>query len=72
MNIKIEKNVKIPRGTRGTKWPFVHMEVGDSGHFPNEKVNGRAYRAAMSCGDRHGKKFVVRRDGDGIRVWRQL
>ena len=72
MNIKIEKNVKIPRGTRGTKWPFSHMAVGDSVHFPNEKVNGRAYRAAMSCGDRHGKKFVVRRDGDGIRIWRSL
>ena len=70
--MEIEKTVPIPVGGRGTKWPFSHMEVGDSVHFPYEKVKGLAYSAAMSCGDRHGKKFVVRRDGDGIRVWRQL
>jgi hypothetical protein len=45
--------------------------VGDSVFFPNEQINGKAYRAAKSCGDRNGRTFVARREGDGIRIWRQ-
>jgi hypothetical protein len=47
------------------------MEVGESVAYPGEDLNGRAYRAAKSCGDRHNKKFIARREGDGIRIWRQ-
>lgn len=70
--MEIEKDVPLPETGRSTKYPFVHMMVGDSVFFPNEQMNGRAYRAAMSCGDRNGSRFVVRREGEGIRVWRRL
>jgi hypothetical protein len=46
------------------------MAVNESVFFSGEAINGRAYRAAMTCGARHKKRFVVRREGDGIRVWR--
>lgn len=69
--MKIEKNVPLPTTKRATKWPFVSMAVGDSVFYDTEQINGRAYRAAMTCGYRHGKKFVARPEGDGIRIWRQ-
>ena len=67
----IKKDIPIPRGERATKYPFSDMEVGESVAYPNEDLNGKAYRAAKSCGDRHNKKFIARREGDGIRIWRQ-
>lgn len=69
--MEIEKNVPLPETGRSTKYPFVRMSVGDSVFFPNEQMNGRAYRAAMSCGDRHGSRFVARPEAKGIRIWRQ-
>ena len=69
--MKIDKHIPIPRGDRAAKYPFADMEVGESVAYPDEALNGRAYRAAKSCGDRHSKKFIARREGDGIRIWRQ-
>jgi hypothetical protein len=69
--MKIEKDVPLPRGSRATKYPFTHMDVGDSVFFSDEKVGGKAHKAAISCADRHNKKFIARREGDGIRIWRQ-
>jgi hypothetical protein len=69
--VEIEKDVPLPSSGRSTKYPFVRMSVGDSVFFPNEQINGKAYRAAKSCGDRNGRTFVARREGEGIRIWRQ-
>lgn len=68
--MKIEKNVPVPTAKRATKYPFVHMKVGESVYLDLEEIGGRAYRAAMTCGVRHGKVFIARREGRGIRVWR--
>tara|TARA_R110000803_G_C11771085_1_gene295287 strand:+ start:426 stop:572 length:147 start_codon:yes stop_codon:yes gene_type:complete len=46
------------------------MAVGDSVLFEKEDVNGKAYRAAMSTGTRHGLRFVARREDNGLRIWR--
>lgn len=70
MEMQIETNIPLPEFIRSTKYPFSYMAVNESVLFIGETINGRAYRAAMTCGARHGKRFVVRREGDGIRVWR--
>jgi hypothetical protein len=46
------------------------MNINESVFFVGEDINGRAYRAAMTCGARHKKRFIARRESDGIRVWR--
>jgi hypothetical protein len=71
VKIKIEKDVPLPRGSRATKYPFTHMDVGDSVFFPDEKVSGKAHKAAISCAERNNMKFVARREEDGVRIWRQ-
>tara|TARA_R110000868_G_scaffold323777_1_gene584696 strand:+ start:759 stop:971 length:213 start_codon:yes stop_codon:yes gene_type:complete len=68
--MKIENDVPMPISTRARKYPFLEMNFGDSIHFEEEKVNGRAYRAAMSTGTRHGMKFTARRENGGLRIWR--
>ena len=66
----IETDVPVPASTRSRKYPFLDMAVGDSVVFDNQKVNGKAYRAAMSTGTRHGMRFVARREGEALRIWR--
>jgi len=69
--IVVEEGIPIPYLTsRSTKWPFAHMEPGQSAHFENEDSGGRPYKAAMAVGLRRGWKFVARREGSGIRIWR--
>jgi hypothetical protein len=69
--MQITKSIPLPRGDRSTKWPFGDMEVGESVFFENETTNSRAYRAARACGERQNKKFISRREGNGLRIWRQ-
>jgi len=68
--MEIEKDVPVPVSTRSRKYPFLDMAEGDSVFFVGEKINGRAYRAAMSTGRRHDQKFVARKEDDGLRIWR--
>ena len=67
--MKIENDIPVPVSTRSRKYPFMDMQVGESIWF-DEKVNGRAYRSALSTGTRHGLKFIARKENSGIRVWR--
>ena len=69
--MEIEKNIPVPQSTRARKWPFLDMEVGDSIYFAGEEVNGRAYRAAASTGMRHNRKYISRREDNGLRIWRK-
>jgi hypothetical protein len=71
MKFKIEKDVPAPVG-RPSKWPFIHMEVGESVYIAGEDMNGHALRAARQVGFRSGgeKIFVGRLERDGIRIWR--
>jgi hypothetical protein len=70
MQMQIETDVPLPEFLRSTKYPFSHMNINESVFFVGEDINGRAYRAAMTCGARHKKRFIARRENDGIRVWR--
>jgi|TARA_R100001086_G_C11846323_1_gene260277 hypothetical protein len=67
----IDNNVPLPSTRRATKYPFIHMGVGESTFCDGEKINGKAYRAAMSTGIRRGWKFIARNENNGIRIWRK-
>jgi hypothetical protein len=68
--MKIDKDIPVPKSTRARKWPFIEMDIGDSVFFAEEQVNGKAYRAAMSVGRRQHRKYVARREDEGLRIWR--
>jgi hypothetical protein len=71
MMFKIDTHVPAPKG-RPSKWPFIHMDVGQSVYIKGEDMDGRALRAARQVGFRSGGKkvFVGRPERDGIRIWR--
>ena len=71
--VKIDKNVEIPEitrcGGRPAKYPWHAMEVGDSFFVPDKKscqFGGLIQYAKKKT----GYKYSVRKEGDGIRVWR--
>jgi hypothetical protein len=80
MDFIIEKNVPLIKinkvGSRGLKYPFREMEVGDS--FAFKIVNKEEKRAIMQkvntsayyYGKRNKKKFVCRSLENEVRVWR--
>lgn len=65
--MKIEKGVPMPKSGR-KKYPFGQMEVGDS--FYTENHFRTVAPSACGYGQRHGKKFSVRKEGEGTRCWR--
>ena len=68
---KIEKDVALPKHARTSKYPFADMEIGDSFAAPNSTRQGlytAAYNWAKAEGA--GKKFIVREEGKGARIWR--
>ena len=73
---EIEKGVPIPAGR--TKYPFAGMKVGDSFVVKDEhgcSIDTLMVRMRGACAWAHGKhpdrKFIVRREGGAIRVWRK-
>lgn len=71
-NWEVSENIEIPESKRGRKpkYPFTKMEVGQSVFFPSTKPGGKEAMTAYTTGKRLGFKFVVRAEGDGVRVWR--
>jgi len=68
---KIEKNVALPKHARTSKYPFADMDVGDSFAAP-DATRTALYTAAHLWAKRDGagKKFIVREEGKGARIWR--
>lgn len=77
--LKIDKNIAVPSSlARTSVYPFGSMNIGDS-FLLQEDVPGRSglpvneaklRGASWRYGDKHGKKFTVRKTPDGIRCWR--
>jgi hypothetical protein len=67
---KIEKGIPIPGRTgRREIYPWSKMEPGDSLFFKDRfswDVNVMAWKA----GKRHGFKYALKKEKDGVRVWR--
>ena len=69
MEIKIEKNIPLPLRPRSDKYPLAQLEVGDSFFAP---IGAAALAAhARRFGKANQRKFIVRPEGDGSRVWRK-
>ena len=73
--IAVDKNVPIPPRERGweggqaPKYPWATMEIGDSFYVPGatqKNMSGPIFHAMQ----RTGRKFISRKEGDGVRVWR--
>lgn len=67
--IEVSKEFPIPEQKRKNVYPYKSMEIGDSFYVSNTKaqvVFNNNYRASKSL----GMKFVARKEGDGVRVWR--
>ena len=75
---KIQKNVPVPLGALGSKYPFNELKPGNSfwvtiEDSSFEKVRSKVH-TNLSWLIKTGKvpkiKICIRRDGDGVRVWR--
>ena len=65
----IEKEVPIPAGSGGLgKYPWRKMEVGDSFLVPRSQMSREGYRPVPPTS--LGIKVSIRKEGDGVRVWR--
>tara|TARA_R110000868_G_C10549144_1_gene735727 strand:- start:287 stop:499 length:213 start_codon:yes stop_codon:yes gene_type:complete len=68
MSIKIDKGVPIPSRVATLKaiYPWSTMDVGDSFYVEDASVGNRT----SDVGSRIGRKFISRKEGDGVRIWR--
>lgn len=74
---EIEQNVRIPsKYEEGVSYGFHLMEVGDSKTITLDKTDKYAVvRSAISTaasvlGIQLGMKFRVKKEGEGLRIWR--
>jgi hypothetical protein len=69
----IEKNVPMPNPRSGSaKYEFAKMEVGDSvlDKTARSTDSSKMYVAAKVYGYRTGRKYIGRKEADGVRIWR--
>lgn len=64
-DIKIDKNVPIPKNSGRGKYPWTDMEVGDSFCIPTMSISMGAVNERYKP-----KTFIMRKVDDGYRVWR--
>ncbi len=73
----IDKNIQIPpkaghagTGGRPRLYPFPAMKRGDSFYVNGGKSTSTISAAACGHAVKHGGKFSVRKEGNGVRCWR--
>lgn len=67
--IEIEKNIPLPAQKKRNVYPYKEMGVGESflvGEGKMQIVCNANYRASKAM----GMKFIARKEGNGVRVWR--
>lgn len=67
--IEIQKDIPLPEQKKRNFYPYKEMDVGESFLVPQGKIQivcNANYRASKVL----EKKFIARREGDGVRVWR--
>lgn len=72
-DFKIESGVPVPelRVGRHCNFPFKEMKIGDSFFVSDTRDTSQVRSAASYFGIRNaGYRFTVRREGNGVRVWR--
>ena len=69
MSISIEKNIPIPPERKRNIYPYKQMDIGESFLVPEARIQivcNNNYRFSKLT----GMKFIARREGIGVRVWR--
>ena len=69
MSITIEKNIPIPPEKKRNVYPYKVLEVGESFFVPTGKIQ-IVCNANYRTGKQLGKKFIARKESEGVRVWR--
>ena len=73
--IEIRNDIPLPdrarkdRAPKGPKYPVAELNVGQS--FWVKLTKASLYAHALKVAKTTGRKFVVREDGEGARVWRK-
>lgn len=70
--MKVERNVKIPTRKRASKYPWSDLKVGDSFFVHGAEKMYAMYAAVANYNKKLKKpiKITLRKEGDGVRVWR--
>ena len=66
---EIDKNVPLPPFTRGARFPYEQLEVGDSFYVEGGKLSSIC-NSNYRVGKRLQAKFTARQEDSGVRVWR--
>lgn len=69
MSIEVEKNIPIPPEKKRNVYPYKLLEVGESFFVPTGKIQ-IVCNANYRTGKQLGKKFIARKESEGVRVWR--
>ena len=69
MTIEVEKNIPIPPEKKLNVYPYKVMECGESFFIPQGKIQ-IVCNANYRTGKQLNKKFIARKDKEGVRVWR--
>ena len=69
MTIEVEKNIPIPPEKKRNVYPYKVMECGESFFIPPGKIQ-IVCNANYRTGKQLNKKFIARKDKEGVRVWR--
>lgn len=67
--LTIDKHIELPKVRRRSIYPYGDMDIGDSFYIPEvnmQVVCNNNYRVNKKT----GMKFIARKEGDGVRVWR--
>jgi hypothetical protein len=69
MMIEIQKDIPLPAEKKRNVYPYKEMDIGESFLVKEGKIQ-IVCNANYRAGKVSGKKFIARREGDGVRVWR--
>ena len=66
---EITKAIPLPQPMKRYNYPYEQLQVGESFWVPSVKVQHMC-NANRRQGKRLERKFVCRKEGEGVRVWR--
>jgi len=66
---EIQKDVPLPTKRVKHDYPYEQLEVGESFVVSGVGMNSLCNLNRVK-GRKYGRKFVCRKDGEGIRIWR--
>jgi hypothetical protein len=66
---EIDKNVPLPVPRKRYSYPYGELQVGESFWVTGVKMASLC-NLNLRQGKSLGRKFVCRKEGDGVRIWR--